>query len=73
MDIRYSCYCSDSIIGYWSVISLIRWYDYPMAFLAADLMTAFIFSGSIFGGFAAYFVYGAWSDFYCTYRLSMEE
>ena len=51
---------------------MIRWYDYLLAFLAADLMTGFIFSGSILGGFAAYFVYSAWSDFYCTYRLSME-
>ena len=51
---------------------MIRWYDYPLAFLAADFMTGFIFSGSILGGFAAYFVYSAWVDFYCTYRLSME-
>jgi hypothetical protein len=51
---------------------LIRWYDYPAAFLAADFMTGLIFSGSIFGGFAAYFVYGAWSDFYCPWRLKQE-
>lgn len=51
---------------------MIRWYDYPLAFLAADLMTGFIFSGSL-GGFAAYFVYSAWVDFYCTYRLRIEE
>ena len=51
---------------------MIRWYDYPAAFLAADFMTRFIFSGSIFGGFAAYFVYSAWSDFYCQWRLKQE-
>ena len=51
---------------------MIRWYDYIAAFLAADFMTGFIFSGSIFGGFAAYFVYGAWVDFYCPWRLRQE-
>ena len=51
---------------------MIRWYDYVLAILAADIMTGFIFSGSIFGGFAAYFVYGAWLDFYCQWRLKQE-
>ena len=51
---------------------MIRWYDYPAAFLAADLMTGFIFSGKIFVGFAAYFVYSAWVDFYCQFRLEQE-
>ena len=51
---------------------MIRWYDYLLAFLAADLMTGFIFSGNIFGGFAAYFVYSAWVDFYCEFRANME-
>ena len=54
------------------VFWMIRWYDYIAAFLAADIMTGLIFSGSIFGGFAAYFVYGAWSDFYCPWRLRQE-
>ena len=48
---------------------MIRWYDYLLAFLAADIMTESIFSGSILGGFAAYFVYSAWVDFYCQWRL----
>ena len=50
---------------------MIRWYDYPAAFLAADFMTGFIFSGT-WGGLAAYFVYSAWSDFYCPWRLKQE-
>jgi len=51
---------------------MIRWYDYPVAFLAADFMTGFIFSGSIFGGVAAYAVYYIWDDVYCSYRLEQE-
>lgn len=51
---------------------MIRWYDIPAAFLAAYLMIGFIFSGSIFGGFAAYFVYSAWLDFYCNWRYKHE-
>ncbi len=52
---------------------MMRWYDYPIAFLAADFMTGFLFSGSIFGGALAYMIYIAWCNYYCTYRLKQEE
>ena len=45
-----------------------KWYDYLLAFLAADIMTGFIFSSNIFGGILAYLVYSAWVDFYCQWR-----
>ena len=51
---------------------MIRWYDYTLAILVAEIMTRLIFSSSIFNGIAAYAAYCAWSDFYCSWRLKKE-
>jgi len=60
---------------------LIRWYDYLVAFLAADFMWANIqvalFSGvwwvSIFGSMGAYFVWSLWNDTYIPFRIRQED
>ena len=51
---------------------MIRWYDYPVALLAADVMTGFIFYGGLFGGLAAYGVYWLWEEIYCDWRRAQE-
>ena len=60
---------------------MIRWYDYLVAFLAADFMWANIqvalFSGvwwvSIFGSMGAYFVWSLWNDTYIPFRVRQED
>ena len=59
---------------------MIRWYDYPMAFLAADFIWAnlqiALFSGvwymSFIGSFGAYIIYTIWTDFYIPFRVNQE-
>ena len=51
---------------------MIRWYDYPIAFLAADVMATFL-SIPIIGAFVAWGVYEMWMQVYCQYRLKQEE
>jgi len=60
---------------------MIRWYDYLVAFLAADFMWANIqvslFSGvwwvSILGGMGVYFVWSLWNDTYIPFRVRQED
>lgn len=51
---------------------LIRWYDYPAAFLAADLMMTAAFSIPWIGFVVAYAMYEYGWSAYCEYRLGKE-
>jgi hypothetical protein len=52
---------------------VIRWYDYPIAFLAADVMATAFFTLPIFiGAFVAWGVYGLWMNVYCLWRKNNE-
>ena len=51
---------------------MIRWYDWSVAFITADIMSAFIFNGSFFGGLVAYMVYELWDRYYVPWRLKKE-
>lgn len=58
---------------------MIRWYDYPIAFLAADFMWANL-QTALFGGLfwapigalGAYFVWMLWEDTYIPWRVRQE-
>jgi hypothetical protein len=52
---------------------MIRWYDYPAAFLFADLMMTAAFSIPWIGLVVAYAMYEYGWDYYCQYRLAMEQ
>ena len=59
---------------------MIRWYDYIVALLAADVMMAFMFAGfnsttwwePLFFGLIAGFVFRIWEKEYCRFRLKQE-
>lgn len=59
---------------------MIRWYDYVLAVLFADLITGFLLAGffstlwwePIVYGLIAGFIYRSWSDAYCQFRLRRE-
>lgn len=55
---------------------MLRWYDYPIAFLAADFIWASVqlalFHGMWLGGIGAYAVYKYGWDFYCNWRYEQE-
>jgi hypothetical protein len=59
---------------------MIRWYDYLIAVLAADLMTTFMFAGfnstlwwqPLLYGFLAGFIFQIWEKGYCRFRLRQE-
>ena len=59
---------------------MIRWYDYIVAILAADVMMTFMFAGfnsttwwePLFFGFVAGFVFRIWEKDYCRFRLKQE-
>ena len=51
---------------------MIRWYDYPIAFLAADVMVTSLFTLNFIGGFIAYGIYELWMNVYCPWRLEQE-
>lgn len=59
---------------------MIRWYDYIVAILAADLILAFMLMGfnsvtwwePLFYGFVAGFIFRAWDKEYCRFRLRQE-
>lgn len=51
---------------------MIRWYDYPIAFLAADVMATAFFSIPVVGAFVAWGVYELWMSVYCPWRLDQE-
>lgn len=51
---------------------MIRWYDYPIAFLAADVMATAFFSIPIIGAFVAWGVYELWMQVYCPWRSDQE-
>ena len=56
---------------------MIRWYDYIVALLAADVMMTFMFAGfnsttwwePLFFGLIAGFVFRIWEKDYCRFRL----
>ena len=52
---------------------MIRWYDYPAAFLMADVMATSFFTIPVFGAIIAYVVYEYGWSWYCNYRLEQEE
>lgn len=60
---------------------MIRWYDWVLAFLAADLLMINFYIAvfgpglltQILGTAALYFVYDAWVNFYCKVRLKHEQ
>jgi len=51
---------------------MIRWYDYPAAFLAADFMVTSFFTIPIFGAIIAYALYEYGWNSYCQFRLRQE-
>jgi len=51
---------------------VIRWYDYPAAFLAADLMMTIAFTVPYVGFIVAYAAYEYSWDAYCQWRLKQE-
>lgn len=59
---------------------MIRWYDYIVALLAADVMMTFMFAGfnsttwwePLFFGSIAGFVFRIWEKDYCRFRLKQE-
>lgn len=60
---------------------MIRWWDYVVGFLYADLMAGFLLMGFtattwymplVAGGIVA-FLWRSWCDFYCEWRLYHEE
>ena len=53
-------------------MAMIRWYDYIVALLAADVIVGFVFNSGMFGGFVAYSIYWAWEDVYCNWRRAQE-
>lgn len=60
---------------------MIRWYDYIVAVLVADVIfhgMLFGFTGTTFwhgivGGAIAGLTYRVWEDLYCQYRVKMEQ
>jgi len=52
---------------------MIRWYDYPAAFMAADVMATSFFTIPVFGAIIAYVFYEYVWGWYCNYRLEQEE
>ena len=51
---------------------MIRWYDYPAAFLFADIMVTTFFTIPIFGAIIAYVAYEIWMNWYCQFRFKQE-
>jgi hypothetical protein len=51
---------------------LIRWYDYPAAFLVADMMLTAAFSIPWIGFVIAYAMYEYGWEAYCQFRLGQE-
>lgn len=51
---------------------MIRWYDYPAAFLAADVMVTAAFAIPWVGFIIAYAMYEYGWEAYCQYRLRQE-
>jgi hypothetical protein len=50
---------------------MIRWYDYPIAFLAADVMATAL-KAPIIGAFIAWGIYELWMNVYCPWRYEQE-
>lgn len=53
-------------------LDMIRWYDYPVALLAADIMLTMAFSIPWVGFIVAYTMYEYGWSAYCEYRLGKE-
>lgn len=51
---------------------MIRWYDYPAAFLMADVLVTMFFTIPLFGAVLAYLGYEYIWGWYCNYRLEQE-
>lgn len=59
---------------------MIRWYDYVLAVLAADMMITFVLAGAIattwwqplLYGICAGLVWQLWKTDYCAFRLKQE-
>jgi len=50
---------------------MIRWYDYPIAFLVADVMATAL-KAPIIGAFIAWGIYELWMNVYCPWREEQE-
>jgi len=51
---------------------MIRWYDYPAAFLMANLLLTTFFTIPIVGAIIAYMMYEYGWNSYCQFRLRQE-
>ena len=51
---------------------MIRWYDYPAAFIFAYFMLINFFTVPVFGAIIAYVTYEVWMNYYCQFRLRQE-
>ena len=52
---------------------MLRWYDYPAAFLAADIMLTMAFTIPYVGFIFAYVAYEFGWEAYCQWRLNNEK
>lgn len=51
---------------------MIRWYDYPVAFIFAEMLLVTAFSLPGFGFVVAYVIYEYGWDYYCKWRYEQE-
>lgn len=51
---------------------MVRWYDYIVAFIVADVLATLFFSVPLFGAILAYVLYEYGWDSYCKFRLERE-
>ena len=51
---------------------MIRWYDYPAAFLMADVLVTIFFTIPVVGAIIAYMLYEFGWEAYCQLRLRQE-
>ena len=62
----------ESTLRAYGINRMIRWYDYPAAFLAADLMLTTAFAIPWVGFVVAYGMYEYGWEAYCQWRLEQE-
>ena len=51
---------------------MIRWYDYPVALIVAQVMITMFFTNIIVGAIIAYIIYDEFWKSYCNLRLKQE-
>jgi hypothetical protein len=62
----------ESTLRAYGINRMIRWYDYPAAFLMADVLATSFFTIPVFGAIIAYVLYEFGWNWYCNFRLEQE-